>query len=123
MLFRSSDPLTGTGFGVQDLGYPLNAYRSPTTAFLENVAREDDMNRQPTVHSEGLDGGFVMVDIAGMCVTPEGVEVGKHKDLLRRWRRAMKRGFSTSSITFSSKVRAVGRAALWAGLVRRRRRC
>ncbi|EJF62836.1 hypothetical protein DICSQDRAFT_168508 [Dichomitus squalens LYAD-421 SS1] len=98
-----TDPLVDTGFGVQDLGYPLYAHTCPTVALLETVARGDDVAGQPLVDTEGLDGGFVVVDIAGTCVTPEGVEVGKHKDLLKRWTRAMKRGFSSSSISFNTK--------------------
>ena len=98
------DPLIGTGFGVDDLGYPLHACKSPTAAFLEGVSRDDDVSRLVIVDPETLDGGYVMVDMTGMCVTPEGVEVGKHKDLLRRWKSAMKRGFGNTSILVSSKV-------------------
>ncbi|KAM5534920.1 hypothetical protein V8D89_011475 [Ganoderma adspersum] len=99
-----ADPLIGTGFGVDDLGYPLHACKSPTAAFLESVTRDDDVSRLVIVDPETLDGGYVMVDMTGMCVTPEGVEVGKHKDLLRRWKSAMKRGFSNTSILVSSKA-------------------
>ncbi|PIL36917.1 hypothetical protein GSI_00607 [Ganoderma sinense ZZ0214-1] len=99
-----ADPLVGTGFGVDDLGYPLHACKSPTAAFLENVARDDDVSNLVIVDPETLDGGYVMVDMTGMCVTPEGVEVGKHRDLLRRWKSAMKRGFSNTPILVSSKA-------------------
>ncbi|KAI1789062.1 hypothetical protein LXA43DRAFT_1096786 [Ganoderma leucocontextum] len=98
------DPLVGTGFGVDDLGYPLHACKSPTAAFLESVARDDDASSFALVDPETLDGGYVMVDMTGMCVTPEGVEVGKHRDLLKRWKSAMKRGFSSTSVLVSSKA-------------------
>lgn len=99
-----ADPLVGTGFGVDDLGYPLHACKDPTAAFLESVAKDDDVSSLVIVDPETLDGGYVMVDMTGMCVTPEGVEVGKHRDLLRRWKSAMKRGFSNAPILVSSKV-------------------